>query len=209
MSELNNKILALIESKDFEELSQAEKDFVLRETTMHVYNTQRKSLLSAQTAMQEERLRLQPDPSILARLQKRLDDDEVVAVPLWQRITHHKVPAYWVAVAAMLAIAFVAFWPRPEPEQMVKYVDREVPVYATVYDTVYLENDRPINRVVVEKVVRPNSPTSAVSEVINTLEVVDPGVVIVPQVPDIKDIEQSYGNQPISKDELNQFRVSL
>ncbi len=211
MSELNDKVFQLIEEKDYDKLSQEERELVLSCMTIQSYKQQRSALLSLQSQMQNERMQLQPDPEILRGLQQRLDKEQpaMVIVPMWKRVVQHKIPAYWVAIASICVLAFVAFWPKPDAVEKIQYVEKEVPVYSTVYDTVYLENEKPINREVIEKIIYVKQTNPSRQERINTVDLVESRPIVVPQVPDIEQIEESFGNQTISSDQLNQFRVSL
>ena len=152
MSNTDQKILKLIESKSFAELTDDEKSYVLEHLSESEYGLQRTIQFTSRELMEEEGEFLTPDARIASNLKAAMRERKPSTSLLDQLIAFvaRPVPAYQLALGiVLLAILFV--WGRPEESTEIVYKDKIV--YQEKYYTVYIE--QPVIEVqTVEKVVK-------------------------------------------------------
>ncbi|UKN03731.1 hypothetical protein K6119_09530 [Paracrocinitomix mangrovi] len=130
---MRTTLLTLLETKNFEQLTNDERLLVLSEMTAEEYLEQRKIILATKSLAAQERKTLQANPSILLAAQNKFNTNQKAVkkgglLLLWQ----HKIPS-WAAVAACILLMF-SVWGFNEYNQ--DTTERTV-ITEIVRDTVY------------------------------------------------------------------------
>jgi len=154
MSNTDEKLLTLLESKAYNQLSKVERDFVMEHLSAGEYELQREVLFASKELVEEESAFLTPDARIKSNLSKVMAGRQQ-GVSLFERIAAYvirPVPAYQFAIALALLVMLFTWKLNVVPmEAEVVYKDRIV--YQELHDTVYV--DKPVVEIqIVEKVIR-------------------------------------------------------
>lgn len=136
-----NRLLELLESKDFEQLTESESIIVLEHMTKEDYELRRGLIIESS----KETDSITPPSSVDTAVFAYLDEnDDTRVIPIWQ--------SKGFAMLLSAAVAAVLVWiilPFKEVE-IIKSNPKESTVYETVIDTVYQERIK-VDTVVVEK----------------------------------------------------------
>ena len=122
--------MTLLETKNFEELSQDERSVVLSEMDETEYGEQRKMILLARDLAKNEKAKLLPNPQTLVLAREKLPKKRAAGFLIFQ----HKVPT-WAAVAACL---FIFFGIREINKSLNSNIEPTV-ITETIHDTVFTE----------------------------------------------------------------------
>lgn len=137
----------LLAEKDFEELTPAEQQEVLKSGSQEDYQAQRQAILASQALWATEMAALTPAPpsKALQALQKKqpAPQEPTKTIPLWQQWANYSIPVWKVAAAALLLLCMRMVWPVGEY--------RSSPQILVQKDTVYIEH----YTTQIEKVVQP------------------------------------------------------
>lgn len=199
---MEDKIIALIESKSWKQLSPAEREMVLSQMTEAEFVSQHALVMQSQAMFDEEAAFIVPDPAIFSSLKQHTK--KPVVVPWWVLLFQYKMPAYQSGLAmAAIALLVWVFWPQPSTQ----FIEKEVVVYENVYDTIEVEviKEVPVDRIVtVVKEVQVSGPTPQT-------EYVEASVGITPQAEPIRAdaISQNFSNTSLDAEGLNQFLVGM
>lgn len=128
---MTEDVLELLETKDFDELIEKEKNAVLKEMSESEYRDQRKLILTAFSMGKEEITGIVPNPNILLAAQQKVIPRRR---PLGVIMLNHKVPT-WLAIAAcfLLFIGISVLYQSRSNNVRTEYVTE------TIVDTVYTE----------------------------------------------------------------------
>ncbi|MFK7796156.1 MAG: hypothetical protein AB8E82_01805 [Aureispira sp.] len=139
----------LLDQKNFDELSENEKQVVLQHCSAEAYQLQRQAILASQALWTAEMQELEvpaPNRAILDTLKEKrllLKESKVVVVPWWQQWVNYSIPIWKVAAAALLFLCL---------QQALPTTNSIAPVTALMQrDTVYLER----YHTTIEKVLQP------------------------------------------------------
>ncbi|MBL4733743.1 MAG: hypothetical protein JKY18_00120 [Flavobacteriales bacterium] len=154
MSNTDEKLLALLESKSYNQLSKVERDFVTEHLSAGAYELQREVLFASKELVEEESAFLTPDPRIKSNLSKVMAGRQQ-GVSVFERIAAYvirPVPAYQFAIALALLVMLFTWKLNVVPIEG-EVVYKEKIVYQELHDTVYV--DKPVVEIqTVEKVIR-------------------------------------------------------
>lgn len=198
---MDDKILALIETKSWNQLTPAEREMVIPQMTEGDYTEQHQFIAQSQSLFDEEAAFLVPDPAILSSLNQHTKKEK--ASPWWMLLFQYRMPAYQSGLA-LVAIALLVWilWPQPNTQ----FIEKEVVVYENVYDTIKVEV---IKEVPVERIV------TIVKEVpVQTVEqtmIAEASEGITPQAEPLQldAVVQNFSNTSLSNEKLNQFLVGV
>jgi len=199
---MEDKIIALIESKSWEQLSLAEREIVLSHMTEEGFITEHTLVMKSQALFDEEAVFIVPDPSIFSSLKQHTK--QPASAPWWILVFEYKMPAYQGGLSLVaLAILVWVFWPQPKTQ----FIEKEVLVYENVYDTLEVEviKEVPVERIVtVIKEIPMNTPTSQT-------EYAEASTGITPQASPIRAdaISQNFANTSLNDGRLSQFMVGV
>lgn len=210
----NYLIQELVEHKNFTELTNDERQMVLKEISQEEYESRRSILESTRAFLQAGINKTQPSQDTKKRAAALMQVKKQEQKGIAGFIGYH-VPAY-AAVAAILILAFILplFYANEKPAT--KYVARVDTVYReaepkTVYDTVIKEKEtvRYVNVPVVKYVEVKNNELQPTTNLVN-MEFPTGG--IVPTVAlakeQLKEQLKNIGKSSSEQEELNKFLVS-
>lgn len=201
MHAMDDKIVALIETKSWKQLTPAEREMVLSQMTEDAYTEQHQFIAQSQSLFDEEAAFLVPDPAIFSSLQQHTKKEN--AAPWWMLLFQYRMPAYQSGLALVAIALFVwIFWPQPNTQ----FIEKEVIVYENVYDTIEVEV---IKEVPVERII------TIVKEVpVQTVEqtmIAEASEGITPQAEPLQldAVAQNFSNTSLSNEKLSQFLVGV
>lgn len=201
MHAMDDKIVALIETKSWKQLTPAEREMVLSQMTEDAYTEQHQFIAQSQSLFDEEAAFLVPDPAILSSLQQHTKKEK--AASWWMLLFQYRMPAYQSGLALVAIAIFVwIFWPQPNTQ----FIEKEVVVYENVYDTIEVEviKEVPVERIVT---VVKEVPVQAVEQTM----IAEASEGITPQAEPLQvdAVAQNFSNTSLSNEKLNQFLVGV
>lgn len=189
----------LLETKSFQQLTQAEKDFVLKAMTEEEYSIQREFIQNSLEVFAEDQKRISPNPAILQSLQGAIRKEAEPSI--FEAIFMFRIPAYQVAIAI---VCFLFIWKGLGPNNTQLPIEKQIVVYQPIYDTIQVIKEVPIEKVV-----------TVYKEVLKEVFVSESDLVasqgITPKADSIKlkDITQNLANTSLNNEVLNQFLVGV
>ncbi|HLP12894.1 MAG TPA: hypothetical protein VK177_13245 [Flavobacteriales bacterium] len=211
----NYLIQELVEHKNFTELTNDERQMVLKEISQEEYESRRSILQSTRAFLQAGINKTQPSQDTKKRaaalMQVKKQEQKGIA-----GFIGYRIPAY-AAVAAILILAFMLplFYANEKPAT--KYVAMVDTVYReaepkTVYDTVIKEKEtvRYVNVPVVKYVEVKNNDSQSATNLAARIEVPTGGIVptVVLAKEQLRDQLKNIGKSSSEQEELNKFLVS-
>lgn len=192
-------VLKLIETKSFEELTPEERKFVLEKFSELEYTIQAELIGKSRKLFQEEKGQMIPNPNILESLQEFNKRNKQKSV--WVSIVSWQIPAYQVAIAAIvLFVFFLPLW----KNEVAPPLKKEVVVYQTIHDTIQVIKEVPVEKIVtIYKEVFADAPVN-----IHKVEVSE-GITPMADSIKLQDITQNLANTSLNKELLNQFFVGV
>lgn len=214
MEDIEDKVLQLLEDKDFASLNEVEREMVLSLFSEETYQQQRSVVLKSKQIFKREADYLTPNPETLYQLRAYNSNKVKKAVlgqGLLKQILSYQLPLYQPGIAMLLLlIGFWLYWEGVEP--VVQYVEQERIVYQSIVDTIVIEKkvEVPIETpVYVIREVPVASPGIDLQLDTESLDEMTVGVRSPAEMPTMEEIKRSFGNSAIKEDELGQFRVSM
>ncbi len=202
MHAMDDKILALIETKSWKQLTPAERELVLSQMTEEAYTEQHLFIAQSQSMFDEESAFIAPDPAILSSLQQHTNKEK--AALWWMLLFQYRMPAYQSGLALVAIAVFIwIFWPQPSTQ----FIEKEVVVYENVYDTIEVEviKEVPIERIVT---VVKEVPISVPTKETEYLEISE-GITPEAEPLQLDAVAQNFSNTSLSNEKLNQFLVGV
>ncbi|MDP4685370.1 MAG: hypothetical protein NWS53_00655 [Salibacteraceae bacterium] len=199
---MEDKILALIETKSWKQLTPAEREMVLSQMTEDAYTEQHLFIAQSQSMFDEESAFIAPDPAILSSLQQHTKKPAVM--PWWIALFQYKMPAYQSGLAlAAIAVFVWVFWPEP----ITQFIEKEVLVYENVRDTIEVEV---IKKVPVERIVTvvKEVPIRVPTQETEYVEISD-GITPEAEPLQLDAVAQNFSNTSLSNEKLSQFLVGV
>ena len=194
-----DKILRLIESKSFRQLTPAERELVLVSMTESEYELQFELINRSQQLFADEANDFSPSPAILSSLKAKLQKEK--PAPWYILMFQFQLPAYQSAIAIAAILFFVwSFWPTTQNQ----IAEKEVIVYQAIHDTIEVVKEIPIERLVtIVKEVKVEVPIY--TEATSISEGITPVAVPISATA----ISQNLANTSLDAQQLNQFLVGV
>ncbi|PCJ66003.1 MAG: hypothetical protein COA58_07955 [Bacteroidetes bacterium] len=209
MKDIEHKIQELVESLDFDKLSNYQREIVLAKYSEEDYRQMRKTYTGYAQIFKEEERYMSPSLESLDALRNRFDinDSEEKPVSYLAQFFAYRLPVYQAVLGVMALL--VGFWfIRGVDSSRIEYVEKEVIVYETKRDTLWVETVKevPVHTVVY---VKDKSKDREKLNVVEYQTIENPSFIQKSKVPKVSDISNSFGNTTVQSDEMQQFRVSM
>jgi len=200
-----NDINEWAENFAFDQLSSDKRAMVISEMSEEEYMELYDTLSSVKGFLVAEQADLEPDESSIKILKERIDEKNKPT--FLAGIFAFKIPAYQAVAACFLMMLGTYFLSGNEEPQTV-VVEKEVPIYEVVRDTVFREV--PIVEYVTKTIVKNVAPAAKTTS-ITTSHVPEQDYSLRQEVriPNMNDISKSFGNTAVNAESLEKFKVRM
>ena len=196
-----NDINEWAENFAFDQLSSDKRAMVISEMSEEEYMELYDTLSSVKGFLVAEQADLEPDESSFKILKERIDEKNKPTFFAF------KIPAYQaVAACFLMMLGTYILSGNEEPQTVV--VEKEVPIYEVVRDTVFREV--PIVEYVTKTIVKNVAPAAKTTS-ITTSHVPEQDYSLRQEVriPNMNDISKSFGNTAVNAESLEKFKVRM
>jgi hypothetical protein len=186
----------------YHQLNEVKQAAVLAEMSIEEYDELHQTVNVFTGFLQDEAQGLEPRKESLVALQQEAEENKKPV-----SIFAIRIPAYQ-AVAACFLIAIGSYFLFGKTETNTVVVEKEVPVYELVRDTIFREV--PVIEYVTKTVIRNVPAIEKTSIAVSTyVPQADYALRQAAETPSMNDVSKSFGNTAVSADRLEQFKVRM
>jgi hypothetical protein len=200
-----NDINEWAENFAFDQLNSDKRAMVISEMSEEEYMELYDTLSSIKGFLVAEQADLEPDESSFEILKERLDEKKK---PVFLAgIFALRIPAYQ-AVAACFLMMLCTYFLFGNKETQTVVVEKEVPIYEMVRDTVFREV--PVVEYVTKTIVKNAAPAAKTTSITTThIPDMDYSMRQEVRIPNMSDISKSFGNTAVNAESLEKFKVRM
>lgn len=197
-----NDINEWAEHLDYKQLSAEKQAVVLAEMSIEEYDELHETLVVFGGFLQDEGQGLVPRKESLVALQAAAEETKKPV-----GIFAIRIPAYQ-AVAACFLVSLGSYFLFGKTETETVVVEKEVPIYEVVRDTIYREV--PVVEYTTKTIIKIEPAKEKISLAASTyVPQADYALRQPAETPSMNDVSKSFGNTVVSADRLEQFKVRM